>query len=66
MRHEVERGTFSPLAFSTSGGMAPIATASFVYKCIAILISEKKGVIPTVIALLADTMQTVFHFFAQQ
>ena len=38
---QVERGTFSPLAFSSSGGMGPLATV--VYKQIATLISEKKG-----------------------
>ena len=38
---EVERGTFSPLIFSSSGGMGP--TARIVYKRIATLISEKRG-----------------------
>ena len=38
---EVERGTFSPLVFSSSGGMGPAATV--VYKRIATLISEKRG-----------------------
>ena len=38
---EVERGTFSPLVFSSSGGMGLSATV--VYKRIATLISEKKG-----------------------
>ena len=38
---EVERGTFSPLVFSSSGGMGPSATV--VYKRIATLISEKRG-----------------------
>ena len=39
--HEVERGTFSPLIFSCSGGMGP--TATIVFKRIATLISEKRG-----------------------
>lgn len=37
---EVEHGTFSPLVFSTSGGMGPIATV--VYRRIASLIAEKQ------------------------
>ena len=37
---EVEHGSFSPLIFSTSGGMGPIATV--VYKRIATLIAEKR------------------------
>ena len=37
----VERGTFSPLIFSCSGGMSP--TATVVFKCIVTLISEKRG-----------------------
>ena len=36
---EVERGSFSPLVFSTSGGMGP--TANVVYKRIASMIAEK-------------------------
>ena len=36
---EVEHGTFSPLVFSTSGGMGPITTT--VYKRIATIIAEK-------------------------
>ena len=39
--HEVERGTFSPLVFSCTGGMGPAATV--VYKRLATLISEKRG-----------------------
>ena len=38
---EVEHGSFSPLIFSTSGGMGPIATV--VYKRIATLIAEKRN-----------------------
>ena len=38
---EVERGTFSPLVFSCSGGIGPAATV--VYKRLATLISEKRG-----------------------
>ena len=38
---EVEHGTFSPLVFSTSGGMGPIATT--VYRRIAALVAEKRG-----------------------
>ena len=38
---EVEHGTFSPLVFSCTGGMGPLATV--VYKRIAALISEKNG-----------------------
>ena len=38
---EVERGTFSPLVFSSSSGMGP--TATVVYKRIATMISEKRG-----------------------
>ena len=38
---EVERGTFSPLVFSCTGGMGPIVTV--VYKRLATLISEKWG-----------------------
>ena len=37
---EVEHGSFSPLIFSTSGGMGPIATV--VYKRIATFIAEKR------------------------
>ena len=37
---EVEHGSFSPLIFSTSGGLGPIATV--VYKRIASLIAEKR------------------------
>ena len=37
---EVERGTFSPLVFSTSGGVAP--AASVVYKRLASLIADKR------------------------
>ena len=37
---EVERGTFSPLIFSYSGGMGPAATV--VFKRFAALISEKR------------------------
>ena len=37
---EVEHGSFSPLVFSTSGGMGPIATV--VYKRIATLIAERR------------------------
>ena len=37
---EIEHGSFSPLVFSTSGGMGPIATV--VYKQIASLIAEKR------------------------
>ena len=37
---EVERGTFAPLAFTTSGGAAPAAAA--VYKRLSSLIAEKK------------------------
>ena len=36
---EIEHGSFSPLVFSTSGGMAP--TANVVYKRIASMISSK-------------------------
>ena len=39
--HEVEHGTFSPLVFSCTGGMGPLATV--VYKRIATLLSEKNG-----------------------
>ena len=39
--HEVKNGTFSPLIFSSSGGMGPSATV--VFKLIATLISEKRG-----------------------
>ena len=38
---EVEHGTFSPLVFSCTGGMGPLATV--VYKRIATLLSEKNG-----------------------
>ena len=38
---EVEHGSFSPLVFSTAGGMGP--TANVVYKRIASLIAEKHG-----------------------
>ena len=38
---EVKRGSFSPLVFSSSGGMSP--TVTVVYKHIATLISEKRG-----------------------
>ena len=38
---EVENGTFSPLIFSSSGGMGPSATV--VFKRIATLLSEKRG-----------------------
>ena len=38
---EVERGTFSPLVFSSSGGMGP--TVTVVYKWIATTIPEKRG-----------------------
>ena len=38
---EVEYGSFTPLIFSCSGGMGPLAT--IVYKCLASLISEKSG-----------------------
>ena len=38
---EVENGTFSPLIFSSSGGMGPSATV--VFKRIANLISEQRG-----------------------
>ena len=38
---EVERGTFSPLVFSSSSGMGPLATV--VYKRITTLIFEKRG-----------------------
>ena len=38
---EVEHGSFSPLVFSTAGGMG--ATANVVYKRIASLIAEKHG-----------------------
>ena len=37
---EVEHGTFSPLVFSTSGGMGPIATV--VYRRIASIMAEKQ------------------------
>ena len=37
---EIEHGSFSPLVFSTAGGMGPIATT--VYKRIASLIAEKR------------------------
>ena len=37
---EVEHGSFSPLVFSTSGGMGPIATV--VYKRIATIIADKR------------------------
>ena len=37
---EVEGGTFSPLVFTTSGGMGP--TATIVYKRIAGMIAEKR------------------------
>ena len=37
---EVERGTFAPLVFTTSGGVAP--AAAVVYKRLASLIAEKK------------------------
>ena len=37
---EVEGGTFSPLVFTTSGGMGP--TATIVYKKIAGMITEKR------------------------
>lgn len=37
--HEVEYGCFSPLIFSTSGGLGPVST--LVYKRIAQLQSEK-------------------------
>ena len=37
---EVERSTFAPLVFTTSGGMAPAATV--VYKRLAALIAERK------------------------
>ena len=37
---EVEHGTFSPLVFSTSGGMG--ATANVVYKRLASMIAEKQ------------------------
>ena len=37
---EIENGSFSPLVFSTSGGMGPIATV--VYKRIASQIAEKR------------------------
>ena len=40
-RIEVERGTFSPLVFSSSGGIGSSATV--VYKRIATLIFEKRG-----------------------
>ena len=39
--HEVEHGTFSPLVFSCTGDMGPLATA--VYKRIATQLSEKSG-----------------------
>ena len=38
---EVENGTFSPLIFSSSGGMGPSATV--VFKRIATLLSEKRS-----------------------
>ena len=38
---EVEYGSFTPLIFSCSGGMGPLAT--IVYKRLASLISEKSG-----------------------
>ena len=38
---EVEHGTFSPLVFSCTGGMGPLATV--VYKRIATLLSQKNG-----------------------
>ena len=38
---EVEHGVFSPLVFSCTGGMGPLATV--VYKRIATLLSEKSG-----------------------
>ena len=38
---EVERGTFSPLVFSCSGGIGPAATV--VYRRLATSISEKRG-----------------------
>ena len=37
---EIEHGSFSPLVFSTAGGMGPIATT--VYKRIASLIADKR------------------------
>ena len=37
---EIERGSFAPLIFSTSGGMGP--TASVVYKRLASLIAAKR------------------------
>ena len=37
---EIERGSFSPLVFSTTGGMGP--TATVVYRRLAALISEKR------------------------
>ena len=38
---EVEHGSFSPLVFSPSGGMGPIATV--VYKWIATIIADKRN-----------------------
>jgi len=35
----VEHGTFTPLVFSTAGGMGPIATTF--YRCLASLLSDK-------------------------
>ena len=44
---EVERGTFSPLIFSSSGGMGPITTV--VYKCNIATISEGSSLLPCTI-----------------
>ena len=38
---EVERGPFSPLVFSTSGGMG--LTATTVYRCLAAMIADKRN-----------------------
>ena len=38
---EIEHGSFTPLVFSCSGGMGPLAT--IVYKCLVGLISKKSS-----------------------
>ena len=60
---EIEHGSFSPLVFSTAGGMGPIATT--VYKRIASLIADKRQE-PYSTTLLVAMQTKFFHYFAQQ